>query len=108
MVLVFYCYHYKLPQTGDLNITSVFYSSIGQKSDIVLTGIKLRYKQGCVWDPWMAQVVKPSTLGFGSGHDLMGGKTEPCVGLAAEGSPLEILSLTCTCALSPPPSLSNK
>ena len=32
----------------------------------------------------MAQLVKHQTLNFGSGHDLMVGEIEPCIGLCAD------------------------
>ena len=32
---------------------------------------------------WVAQLVKPLTLGFSSGHDFMGCGTEPCLGFCA-------------------------
>ena len=42
----------------------------------------------------MAQLVEQMTLGFSSGHDLIGGGIEPCVSLHAQwGVCWEILSL---------------
>ena len=36
------------------------------------------------WDTWVAQLVKCLTLGFSSGHDLMGHETEPCIRLCIQ------------------------
>ena len=58
---------------------------------------------GAAWEKkqlrgaWVAQSVEHPTIGFNSGHDLMGHGIKPCVGLHAEHSLLEILSL---CSLS--------
>ena len=35
---------------------------------------------------WVAQSVRPLTLDFSSGHDLMNGEIEPCVGLCADSA----------------------
>ena len=41
-------------------------------------------KTGAERGTWVAQSVKCPTLGFGSGHDPMGGEIEPHVGLCAQ------------------------
>ena len=45
----------------------------------------------------MAQSVEPTTLGFGSGHDLMVCEIEPCIGLCTDSG-------ACFVCLSPCPS----
>ena len=74
---------------------------------IYLTALQL-----CLyWEPWMAQSVKPLTLGLGLGHDLTVGEFKPhlwalhwecraCVGFSFSLSlPFPCLC-TCTCACS--------
>ena len=38
------------------------------------------------WGTWVAQAVKHPALDFSSGHDLMVGEIEPCVGLCADSA----------------------
>ena len=44
----------------------------------------LPLKMGVYRGDWVVQSVKPLTLDFGSGHDLMARESEPSVGLCAD------------------------
>ena len=52
---------------------------------------------------WVAQSVKRTTFGFGSGHDLP--ELEPCIRLGADSAEPAWESLSCSLSLSAPPPL---
>ena len=73
-----------------------------------MTGAEKIFKNTQTKGTWVAQSIKHPTLDFHAGHDLMGCKFKPCIGLRADGAEPTLDSLSPSLSAPYPLALSLK